>query len=587
MPRSILVSALLLLQFLFTLQLSAQTSISQQEKLISPAVKTFPQIAEGIPVRSVVIILHRENKMILADSAETKAFVDAFGIKPGASFKQFFTDLAIKRIIQQPDIDTAYYELYNTELSGPIVLVVHAFFLPQGITKINEQKTAEKTRKGFPVIRETENAKLMFVMNGGMGLYNEVNPFFANGTAFTQGNIVANDPANKGVRFWGEAYLEPGIAGITKLGKSKWYGYGSATVLASGRNSADIYSAGATSYINWERLYVGLLGIGIGKHKKTNIDVSYGRQFFQLNDGFLISKFSGSANAGERGSVYLNSRTTFQKTGLAKVHIGKWMLQGFYIEPQELFKQYQNNTGYAGAGVTYNNNKTIDAGIYYINTISGTAKYSTNNGSFGRKGMYTINPKLWLKDIAGTGAFIKSEYAYQSHSSANMKSNAWYVGAGISKTKWKWRPSLYYRYAFMQGDNPATQKAERFDAILTGGLGNWVQGINFRKLIGNGNILSHRVELKAYPSKTFDLSLDYFLLQAHQLDNTSGLAPIAKLKHKMFGQEVTLTTRYFLNEHFMLLGVFSHAKPGSGIQQAVSNTTFQWTSLQAAIFMFF
>jgi hypothetical protein len=571
------------------LRIGAQDSTGTQQR-VSPAVQTYPQISEGIPVRSVIILLHKQGRMIIADSAETKAFYDAFGIRPGAGFKQYFADLAIKKITEQPDIRTAKYELYNNELSGPVILVVHVYFLNPGETKGPDDKKGMLQPghgRDFPVLTETDKSKLMLILNGGAGIFNEVNPFFGQGPAFTQGNPVADDAAGKGVRFWGEAYLEPGLAGIFKMGKSKWYGYGAATVLASGRNTSDIYSSGPAAYLDWERLYAGILGVGLGKNRQTNVDISAGRQFFQLNDGFLFSKFSGSANAGPRGSVYLNSRTAFQQSVLAKLHIGKWMMQGFMLEPEELFKDKQSNTSYAGGGITYNDNARMDAGLYYITVTGGTAQYRTPSGAFNKKGMYIINPKLWLKDIAGTGLFFKSEYAWQSHSNDRLKSNAWYAGLGLSKGSWKYRPSIFYRYAFMQGDDSTTGRFERFDPLLTGGLGNWVQGINFRKVTGNGNIISHRIEAKANVSKSFELSLDYFFLKANTLANMGALAPIATLTDKTYGQEITLTTRYFLSSHFMLLGVLSHAIPGNAIKSSFKEDVYPWTSAQMALFMFF
>jgi hypothetical protein len=573
--------------------ISAQNAIGQgfsADSLVQPPIKTFPQISEGIPVRSVIIILHKEPGQVIADSLETDAFYKAFGLRPGASFRQFIADMAIRKIEAQPDIRSANYELYNTELSGPLIFVLHVFFLKPGEYKTVAGKKgmlATQSGRDFPLIVQTDKAKLMFILNGGVGIFNEVNAFFGQGPAFTKGNPVATNPAGKGVRFWGEGYLEPGLAGIFRFGKSKLYGYGAATILASGRNTSDIYSEGPASYLDWERLYAGLLAVGIGKNQRTNIDVSYGRQFFQLNDGFLISKFSGSANAGPRGSVYLNSRTAFQKSAQLKIHSGKWMLQGYFLEPEELFKDKQSNTNYAGGGLTYNDNQHFEAGMYYIATTGGTSKYNTPQGAFVKKGMYIINPKLWIKNIAGTGLFFKSEYAYQSHTTAAMQANAWYAGLGLSKEKWKYRPSLFYRYAFMQGDDSLSNRFEKFDPILTGGLGNWVQGINFRKVAGNGNIISHRLELKSYFSKSWEVSLDYFLLQAHTASNIGALAPIAKLNGKTYGQELTLTSRYFLSNHFMLLTVFSHGVPGNAIKNAFTTPVYSWTSLQAALFMFF
>jgi hypothetical protein len=581
---------ILFLTIILSLCHFAQVHAQIREKIVQPAVQTYPQIAEGIPVRAVIILLHKDGKQLIADSAETDRFYEAFGIRPGAGFKQYFADLAVRRTREQPDIKDAYYELYNTELSGPVIFVLHVFFLASGEAKSAEGKqgmTGTRSIRSFPVIHESDRFKLMFLLNGGIGVFNEVNPFFGHGTAFTENNIVATDPANEGVRFWGEAYIEPGLAGITQLGKSKIYAYGAVSVLASGRNTSDIYSGGATSYTAVERLYAGVLGAGLGKKGQTNFDISAGRQFFQLNDGFLISKFSGSANAGQRGSVYLNSRTAFQNSAIGKLHVNNWMVQAFWLEPQELFKQFQQNIQYTGGGLTFNNNKSIDAGLYYIHTSGGTGRYQVPGGFVAKKGMYIVNPKLWLTNIAGTGLFFKSEYAFQSHTSADFRSNAWYAGIGLSKTTWRFRPSLYYRFAYMQGDDSTTQRFERFDPILTGGLGNWVQGINFRKISGNGNIISHRVELKSYFSKSFEVSLDYFFLQAHTPENLGALPPLVKLDNRQLGHEITLTTRYFLNSHFLLLGVLSYAKPGQGIEDAFPDTVYDWTSVQCALFMFF
>lgn len=583
-----LVASLLLLMLLTLCRqpLSAQ----EPDKPFKQGIAVSPQISEGIPINAVIILLHKESGVVIADSAETAAFYKAFNIKPGQAFRQALMDLAINNIKKEAAIRSADYELFSTELSGALILVVHAYFLKKGELKVYEGKkgmTSSGKLSDFPVLIETDHSKLMFILNGGAGLFNEVNAFFSKGPEFTKGNPVADNPAQKGVRFWGETYLEPGIAGITKLGKSKLYAYGAITALISARNSSDIYSEGPTVFLDVERMYAGLLAVGLGKKNNINVDLSVGRQFYQLNDGFLISKFSGSANAGERGSVYLNSRTAFEKTISLKSQIGKFTLDAFFLEPQELFKASQSNTSYAGTSLQFNDNKHVDLGLSYIASPSGTGKYSTPQGPIQKKGMYIINPKFWLRDIGGTGLYLKSEYAYQGHNKEDMRSNAWYIGLGIQKKKWKYQPSLYYRYAYMNGDDSSTKRNERFDPMLTGGLGNWVQGINFRKIAGNGNIISHRVEAKAYLSKQFELSLDYFFLFADTYSNLGSLAPISKLSSRNYGQEITLTARYFLGKHFMLLGVLSHAIPGKAIEMAFPDPVYPWTSVQAAIFMFF
>lgn len=555
-----------------------------------PGIKVSPEQSEGIPIKSVIIILHKNDKLLLTDSLETEAFYEAFDIRPGSAYRQLVLDLAISTIEKQKDIRSASYEVFSSGRGSPLIIVVHVYFLADGEKKSVDGKKGmfhTGSIKDFPVISETSYSKLMIVLNGGLGLFNDNNALFAKGPEFTKGNPIADDPAANGVRFWGESYAELGLAGIWQLGSSNFYAYGSASALLSARNTSDVYSKGSTVFLDAERMYAGLLAARLGKKKNINIDVSFGRQSFQLNDGFLISKYSGSANAGDRGNVYLNSRTAFEKTAVLRTQFGPLNVDGFFLEPEELIKDKQTNTSYAGGTLGYNDNKSLEAGITYITVPSGTFEYSTPQGKIPKKGMYLFNPKLWAEDIAGTGLFLKSEYAYQSNRNAKMKANAYYVGIGLEMNDWPLKPSLYYRYAYMQGDDSSSENYERFDPVLTGGLGNWVQGINFRKIIGSGNIISHRVELKGYLSESFEVSLDYFFLKADTYSNLGGLAPITNLKAKDFGHEITLQSNYYIGNNFLFLGVISYAIPGSAIADAFQDGVLNWTTYQAALFMFF
>jgi hypothetical protein len=58
---------------------------------------------------------------------------------------------------------------------------------------------------------------LTFILNGGLGAFLDNNGFFGEGAAFTQGNPIADQPADFGATYWTEAYLEPGIGGISEL----------------------------------------------------------------------------------------------------------------------------------------------------------------------------------------------------------------------------------------------------------------------------------------------------------------------------------------------------------------------------------
>ncbi|MGO3183194.1 MAG: hypothetical protein ACTIJ9_10210 [Aequorivita sp.] len=553
--------------------------------------KVNPQFANGNFIDDVRIIILEDDAEIGVNEAEMENFYKAFFIKPGTTFNPLITDLAISRIKREENVENAYYELY--ESASGTGTVGRSVWLQIYVT-LTDEKVKKPIRKGifvsehyddFPLLYESGQAQFKLMMKGGLGFYNDVNPLFAQGEAFTQGNPIADDPPGKETRFWLETFVEPGISGISKLGNSNVYWYGEASVLVSARNTTDIYSSGSTAHIAFERLYTGFLITGLGKNKDITINANYGRNFFQLNDGFLFSRYSGSSNAGPPGSVYSSSRTTFQKNGNLSIQWKQFRLSGHFVEPQELFRDKQINTNYAIGTFNYNNNNNLDTGISYIQTTGGKANYATPDGAIKKKGMYVINPKLWISNIAETGLFFKSEYAYQSHTSEDMKSYAWYAGLGYNFKDVSTSPSIYYRYAFMKGDDANTETYERFDPMLTGGLGNWVQGLNFRKLLGNGNIVSHRIELTSWVSKRMSLSLDYFYLQANQLNNLGGLPPISSLKNKELGHEASVTLKGLLKDHFTFLGVVSYGIPGKGLEKAFIENTPNWLTVQAAVFI--
>ncbi len=583
--RNILKSVSGKLHVCLILFLFAFTAIAQQTQRVNP------QFARGNVINDVRIVLVQDSLQTTASQQELQGFYNAFFIKPGTMFNPLITDLAISRITKEANVKNAYYELYDAEMgsgtvSRPVSIIIYVDMLAEDEESILKKgMLATKKASDFPLLFESPQSQIKFLVNGGVGLYNDENALFGQGAAFTQGNPIADNPAGEGNRFWGETFVEPGISAISKLGQSNVYAYGEASALVSARNTDDIYSSGSTAYFGIERLYGGFLVTGLGNKNNITINANYGRNFFQLNDGFLFSRFSGSSNAGERGSVYSSSRTTYQKNGNLSIQWDKFRFSGHFLEPQELFKDRQQNTNYAIGTFNYNNHKNLDTGISYISTTGGKSQYGTRDAAIAKKGMYVINPKLWLTNIAGTGLFFKSEYAYQSHSSEDMQSYAWYTGLGYSMKNLKTTPSVYYRFAFMKGDDPDTEQYERFDPILTGGLGNWVQGLNFRKVLGNGNLVSHRVEMTSWISPTMSLSLDYFYLQADRLNNVGGLPPITTLSSKTLGHETSLSIKGLLKEHFTLLGVVSYGIPGDGLDAAFAEPLPNWLTVQAAIFI--
>ena len=88
-----------------------------------------------------------------------------------------------------------------------------------------------------------------------------------------------------------------------------------------------------------------------------------------------------------------------------------------------------------------------------------------------------------------------------------------------------WKPKLSYRYAFFEGDDPATSTNEAFDPLFPGfyDWGTWWQGeIAGEYFLSNSNLISHQVRLHLTPSESVGAGLIGYVFQ---LDQPASLAP--------------------------------------------------------------
>ena len=59
--------------------------------------------------------------------------------------------------------------------------------------------------------------------------------------------------------------------------------------------------------------------LAVSPDRETRFTTSCGRQRWQLNNGFLISRSSGGYNRAEWGATYLGPRSAFEQTLFAKL----------------------------------------------------------------------------------------------------------------------------------------------------------------------------------------------------------------------------------------------------------------------------
>jgi hypothetical protein len=588
--RSVLQPWLFLSALLFALNLAgpvpgfAQTGTGAANR----GVQIHPEIAEGRPIRLVYIHLVKSTGDPSKDDRLRGQVGNAFAVGKGATFRQLVAEFGLKRVRELASVQSAELALYQTVPSGQVVVVL--FVSPEKEAAIAPKKQEGMLTTGnirdFPTIFENDSSKFTFILNGGAGIFSDTNPWFGGyGEAFNGSNPTAEDPLGSGNSTWIEGYIEPGFGGIFQLSDYPLYPYGAVSYLMSGSDGHDIYNSGTRGYGDFEKLYAGVIW-DLPK-KNSLVNVSLGKQVYQLRDGFLLSKIPVSTSIGERAALYLGPRLTSKNTALVRAKAFGLGLDAFLIEPSEI-DEIATDTQLAGGNLQYQFSQ-LEAAFTYFYVPQSKSIYRTPDGrQLPREGLRTFNPSLSMTKLFGLdGPWIKAEYAFQNHEDFDMSAQAGYIWAGYQAQKCPWQPALSYRWSIFTGDDPDTQTFERFDPLFSGGLGNFLPGINFSKIYKNANLITNRATFSIKPLDTLEFILDYFHHRADDLNNFGGIGPLQTLKSKDIGQELTLTAYYYIGKHLFFQGIGSVGIPGDAIEQAVGGGTEDWYTFQAAMYVFF
>ena len=435
-------------------------------------------------------------------------------------------------------------------------------------------------RSGFPVLYRDERSLLTAVIGGGFGLYSDSNPWFGQPRLFNGRNPLAGRlPGSRAS--WTEGYLEYGLAGATQLGAIPLYLYGTLTGFTTWSLGQDVFRDDARSITGIERAFAGLLYVD--PDSGNNVNLSLGRQTFTLNDGFLVNLVKGSGNAGARGASYLGPRLANDFSVLFSTRFRDWTLRAFYIDPNEIGRLESNST-FLGVNLRHQLTSTFSLDATYIHIPQSNSTYANPYGAvLPREGLRTVaGHALWRSAFGVPGLWLESELAHQSHERFDMSAWAGYGLVGYRANEMPWRPSLSYRYAEFTGDDPSTRRYERFDALLSTGLGIWLQGLNFGKLFSNSNLQTHRLQLNLTPREGLNLTFDWHILRAPELNNAGGNPALATLRSHDIGQEFTLSARWSITRQVYFQSFISTALPGRALRDIGADRP--WTTLQASIY---
>jgi len=409
----------------------------------------------------------------------------------------------------------------------------------------NADTTSNARSTGLP-----KRVEWKFNFDAGFGMFGFANSLYTD---------VRPDPSGDLSENWMESFAKPALSATYSLDKGELYG--AASVVGERTFSAPPPLVGEeASSFQVEDLYLGWRSggsLGIGEDA---LDFTVGRSQYQLGRAFLL--WDGGGEGGTRGGYWSNARKAWEFAGIARFKPKRHALEAFYLDRDEV---PESETGTTVWGVNY------ELSLGEANTI-GTSYLDLSSDSLpDRDGMSVFNVRGYLAPFKRVPDLsFGAEYARETNGD-RLHSNAWMAQAAYQLSKVAWQPTLSYRYAFFEGDDPATAKNEGFDSLLPGfyDWGTWWQGeIAGGYFLANSNLISHQARVHLTPHESLGAGLIGYVFQADQPESFG-----ENVTSKSIATELDAYADWKLNGNFTVSFVAAFGNPQEALAQGYGRTS--------------
>jgi hypothetical protein len=413
---------------------------------------------------------------------------------------------------------------------------------------------AQDTTAAVPAVEERstglpKGVHWTFNLDAGIGAFGFGNSLYIDNREDPSGDLSED---------WAESFVKPALSGWIGLGKSQMYAGISAVGERTFGAPPPLVGTEAASF-GPENLYIGWRsGTSVGSSENL-LDFSVGRQVYKLGHGMIL--YDGAAEGGSRGGFWSNARKAWAFAGVARVHPKIHTFEAFYLDRSQIPGTDENPRVWGGNYEIAPTDRTT-LGATYMQTLSDSNPV--------RDGMNVFNVRAYtapfnkLPDLS-----FEAEYVMEDNGDL-ISATAWTAGVGYQFGGGGWAPKLSYRYAFFEGDDPATAVNEGFDPLFTGfyDWGSWWQGeIAGEYFLSNSNLVSNQVRLGFNPSEAVSTGLIGYSFTLDQLSWYG--TPVTS---KDIATELDLYLDWKANSNFTISVIAAFANPGDAVAEAADRT---------------
>ncbi len=388
-----------------------------------------------------------------------------------------------------------------------------------------------------------------FNLDAGLGAFGFANSLYAD---------VRPDPSGDLSDNWVESFVRPAISGTARAGKGEFFAKLSAVGERTYAAPPPLVGEEASSF-KVEDLHIGWrsgTALSIGENA---LEFTVGRARYTIGHGLLL--WDGGGEGGSRGGFWSNARKAWEFTGLARFNAKRNTLEAFYLDRDEI-PEGETGTKVWGGNYERTVGSATTLGASYLHFMADSSRPA-------RDGMNVFNLRAYTAPLRKLpGLSFEAEYAREDNGDL-IKSTAWNLLGAYELSKVSWKPKISYRYAFFQGDDPATTTVnEAFDMLIPGfyDWGTWWQGeIGGEYFLSNSNLISHQVRVHVKPSESVSAGLFGYVFKLDQLPTG--------VTSKDLATEFDAYADWSVNSNFIVSFIAALADPQQGAEQGYGRTS--------------
>lgn len=393
---------------------------------------------------------------------------------------------------------------------------------------------------------------------------------------------------------WQEAFIKPGLSFEYAIDDTSIF-YGKLSAVSSYTFGTDPFEQGNTGDTTVEEAYLALRG----SSNDVSYDVSLGARELRLGTGMLIS--NGATSGFERGALKFGPRKAWERSATLEISTNGYTGTAFYLDPNELPSTDGENE-LSGFDLRFDGDRGRYFGTTYVNVFSSDSPYP--QAAPGGVGAPTITTGAregtqTLALYAGTGALagpfenwsFTADFAVQRNDDIDLEASAGRVQATYTFADVTWTPSVTLGYQSFSGDDPDTDKLERFDPLyFEGSPTAWATGTKSASTFINSNVNALSVSVKASPSPRETVTLRYARISANELRSPIQFGQATRVEisgetanvfagvtDDHLADDVFLEYFRIVNPNTFFTAGLAISYPGQGIKNIVGNDADPWT----------